>query len=69
MDSANESNQVEMVQEGPKEFFGEELVIVNIGILPFFEDLKKLGVRAAHVDWRPPAGGDQELAALLDKLF
>jgi len=24
-----------------KSFFGEELVVVNIGIKPFYEDLKK----------------------------
>ncbi len=50
-------------------FFGEDLVVVNIGIKPFFEDLKSQNVRIVHVDWEPPAGGDEEMAALLDKVL
>ena len=52
-----------------KPFFGEELVVVNIGIKPFYEDLKKLNVKVYHVDWEQPAGGDEEVAALLDKVL
>ncbi len=52
-----------------KSFFGKELVVVNVGIRPFYEDLKKLKVKVAHVDWEPPAGGDEEVAALLDKIL
>lgn len=52
-----------------KSFFGEELVVVNIGIKPFYEDLKKQNIKVAHVDWEPPAGGDEEVAALLDKIL
>jgi FdrA protein len=50
-------------------YFGKELVVVNIGIRPFYEDLKKLNVKVSHVDWEPPAGGDQEVTALLDKIL
>jgi hypothetical protein len=50
-------------------FFGEKLSVVNIGILPFFEDLKRQNVPVCHVDWEPPAGGDQEMTSLLDKLM
>lgn len=52
-----------------KPFFGKELVVVNIGISPFYDDLKKQNVKAAHVDWEPPAGGDEEIVALLDKIL
>jgi hypothetical protein len=52
-----------------KPFFGEELVVVNIGIKPFYEDLKSQNVRIVHVDWEPPAGGDEEMVALLDKIL
>jgi len=52
-----------------KPFFGKELVVVNIGIRPFYEDLKKQNVKVAHVDWEPPAGGDGEVTALLDKIM
>jgi hypothetical protein len=57
------------LSENKKPFFGKELVVVNIGIRPFYEDLKKLNVKVAHVDWEPPAGGDEEVAALLDKIL
>jgi len=52
-----------------KPFFGKELVVVNIGIRPFYDDLKKQKIKAAHVDWEPPAGGDEEIVALLDKIL
>jgi FdrA protein len=57
------------LSENKKPFFGKELVVVNIGIKPFYEDLKKLNVKVAHVDWEPPAGGDEEVATLLDKIL
>ena len=50
-------------------FFGEEVVVVNIGIKPFYEDLKSQNVRISHVDWEPPAGGDEEMVTLLDKIL
>jgi hypothetical protein len=50
-------------------FFGKELVVVNVGIRPFYDDLKRLHVKVAHVDWEPPAGGDLDVTALLDKFF
>ena len=33
-----------------KSFFGEELVVVNIGIKPFYEDLKRQNIKVAHVN-------------------
>ena len=50
------------------QFFGEKLIVVNIGIRPFFEDMKKQKVEVSQVDWEMPAEGDQELVSLLDKL-
>jgi len=62
-------NENGSVSDKKKPFFGRELLVVNIGIRPFYEDLKKQNIRAVHVDWEPPAGGDQEIVALLDKLL
>jgi len=42
--------------------------IINVGAKHFYDDLKSQGADAVHVDWRPPAGGDREMADLLDKL-
>jgi hypothetical protein len=57
------------LSENKEPFFGKELVVVNIGIKSFYENLKKLNIKVAHVDWEPPAGGDEAVAALLDKIL
>jgi len=44
------------------------LVVVNLGLDVFARDLEAAGVRVVHVDWRPPAGGDPRLVALLTRL-
>jgi FdrA protein len=48
--------------------FTEPLQVINIGIAGFADDLKAAGVAVIHLDWRPPAGGDPRLAALLASL-
>lgn len=47
--------------------FKEELKVINIGLKGFYEDLKKVGAKVVHVDWRPPLGG-AKVAAILDRL-
>src|SRR5262249_41883754 len=42
--------------------------VVNVGLEGFAEDLARAGVAVVHVDWRPPAGGDPRLRALLERL-
>src|SRR5207253_1960706 len=42
--------------------------VVNVGLDLFALTLAALDVPAVHVDWRPPAGGDPRLAALLARL-
>ncbi len=44
------------------------LAAINVGLASFAEALAAQGVRAIQVDWRPPAGGDERLAALLAKM-
>ncbi|GAB4271762.1 MAG: hypothetical protein Kow0029_09690 [Candidatus Rifleibacteriota bacterium] len=51
-----------------KDFFGKQLVVINVGIPSFAQDLKKQGVVCVHVDWRPPAGGNRKIQALLEKV-
>lgn len=46
----------------------KSLQVINVGLESFAEDLRAEGVPVVHVDWRPPAGGDARLAALLDAL-
>lgn len=45
-----------------------ELQVINIGLESFAQDLKAQGVAVVHLDWRPPAGGNARLAALLAAL-
>ena len=45
-----------------------QLLVVNLGLELFADDLRSLGVPVVQVDWRPPAGGDQRMASLLQKL-
>ena len=44
------------------------LAAINVGLESFHTSLLTQGVAAVHVDWRPPAGGDERLAALLAKM-
>jgi len=39
--------------------------VVNIGLRGFAAELAARGVAVAHVDWRPPAAGREEIARLL----
>ena len=48
--------------------FGRPLAVVNLGLEVFAETLEAGGVPVERVDWRPPAGGDEELARILDRL-
>jgi len=48
--------------------FEQPLQVINIGLDSFAEALRRQGVEVAEVDWRPPAGGDPKLVALLARL-
>ena len=45
------------------------LIVINIGVDKFAKNLEDQNVEVLHVDWRPPAGGDQEMIDLLDGLL
>lgn len=51
----------ELLQNGP--------AVINLGVREFAEKLEEQGTEVVHVDWSPPAGGDKEMAALLDRLL
>ena len=42
--------------------------VINVGLQVFATELASQGVPVTHVEWSPPAGGDEKLAALLAKL-
>jgi FdrA protein len=41
---------------------------INVGLESFYDSLLLQGARAVHVDWRPPAGGNEKLASLLARM-
>jgi FdrA protein len=46
----------------------QPLAAINLGLESFYESLILQGAQAIHVDWRPPAGGNERLASLLAKM-
>jgi len=42
--------------------------VINVGLEIFAANLASHGVQVAHVRWSPPAGGNAQLAGLLEKL-
>ena len=42
--------------------------VVNVGLEGFATELVAQGVAVTHVQWNPPAGGNEKMAALLAKL-
>jgi len=41
---------------------------INAGLESFAESIEDQDARAIQVDWRPPAGGNEKLAALLERM-
>ena len=52
-----------------KEVLRDDPVFINIGVAEFAESLRRQGLEAINLRWSPPAGGDREMAELLDKLL
>jgi len=46
----------------------QPLAAVNVGLESFYDSLTSQGAQAVHVEWRPPAGGNEKMAALLAKM-
>ena len=42
--------------------------VINVGLEVFAADLAQQNIPVAHVRWSPPAGGNPQLARLLEKL-
>lgn len=71
--SAIANSAVSRVDDGPQipvatDLLQQPLAAVNVGLESFFESLTGQGAEAIHVDWRPPAGGNEKMMALLTKL-
>lgn len=52
----------------PLEDFRGQLAAINVGLESFFDSLDTQGAKAVHVEWQPPAGGNEKLMSLLAKM-
>ncbi len=50
------------------DLFGKKLNVLNVGLGTFYETMRDQNVTASHLEWRPPAGGNAHLAAILSGL-
>ena len=44
------------------------IAAVNVGLESFYDSLIAQGSQAVQMDWRPPAGGNERLMAILEKM-
>ena len=51
------------------ELISQPVVVINIGLVQFTQSLADQGVEVVQVDGVPPAGGDEVLMDLLEKLL
>lgn len=57
-----------MQDDKVEKLLNSPLVVINVGLEVFAEDLQQQEVDTVSVDWAPPASGNPELARLLSKL-
>ena len=48
--------------------FNTPLAAINVGLESFYDSLIGQGVSAVQVEWKPPAGGNEKMMALLAKM-
>ncbi len=46
----------------------QPLAAINVGLESFYDSLISQGAQAVHVEWKPPAGGNDKMAALLARM-
>jgi FdrA protein len=46
----------------------QPLAAINVGLESFTASLKAQGAAVLHVNWRPPAGGNQKLMEILERM-
>ena len=42
---------------------------IKLGVEDFADNLEAQNAQVIHVNWTPPAGGDPEIIAILDKIL
>jgi hypothetical protein len=62
-------NEQESSTEKIKQLLNTPVVAVNIGVKSFADNLENQNVEVVHVNWKPPAGGDQQMMDILADLL
>ena len=57
------------MEDAIRKLLTKPVIVINLGLKNFAENLAEQDVEVVQVDWTPPAGGDQEMIDLLDKLI
>jgi FdrA protein len=52
----------------PNSVLTAPVVAINVGLESFYDSLVSQGASAIHVDWRPPAGGNERLMGILSRM-
>lgn len=52
-----------------KGLLNNPIVVINLGLKEFAESLEQQEMEVVHVNWSPPAGGDQEMMDILEDLL
>ena len=52
----------------PLDALEQPVAAINVGLESFHQSLLSQGAQALQLDWRPPAGGDERLASLLQRM-
>jgi len=58
-----------MEKESKADILQQPLVVINVGLKDFAENLEAQDADVIQIDWTPPAGGDQEMIDLLKELL
>jgi FdrA protein len=45
-----------------------DVKVINVGLEIFYDSMAEQGVEVVQVDWKPPAGGNEELMSILKKM-
>jgi len=68
LEQAATPSPAERMKPVPLEVLRQPLAAINVGLESFTESLQAQGASVVHVDWRPPAGGDERLMAILERM-
>ena len=66
--SKDEAVSVQLPASPAAALLSQPIRVINVGLESFATELASQGVPVTHVQWSPPAGGNEKLAALLGKL-